>query len=94
MVSDYTFVNDESDISIFIQSIDRVNSIIYTIYIFALIYYNFPIKSLCCLFLTIYFIEFSRQSLNHKEWVFRHIVWHIISNIILLITLSSANSII
>ena len=90
--SDYTFVEDNGKLSQVIQSVDRVNSIIYTIYIICLIYSNYEIPSILYVCLTIILIEYSRKSQNQEEWVKRHSIWHVSSSIILLLTLYEANS--
>ena len=88
ILSDYVYIESKDKYALFISSIDRINSIIYT---FILVYYlilSNTIFALVCVLLTIILIEYSRKSKTQTEWVERHTIWHVCSSIILLLCLN------
>jgi len=95
VLSDYTFLEYKSKdkFTKTVGVIDRLNSIIYTFYILYLVFMSDKIPSLLYVALTVFLIEYSRDSQNQVEWVKRHSLWHASSSLILLMCMRQINNV-
>ena len=95
VLSDYTLIEIKSKDKFCktIGILDRLNSIIYTIYILYFVFMSSKIPSLLYVSLAIFLIEYSRDSKNQIQWVCRHSLWHLASSLILLLCLRQMNNI-
>ena len=87
VAGDYYFV-ENPNIGRKITLIDRIFALIYAVYLIYFVMKEYPFLAIIGTITTIFFIENARKAQTFDIWVNRHILWHVVCNMIVLLFLN------
>ena len=87
VAGDYYFVEDK-EFGRKVTMVDRIFALMYAIYLIYYVIPDNPFLAIIGTVTTIFFIEYARKSPTFDIWVSRHILWHFVCNIIVLLFLN------